>query len=87
MNDLYVFEIFLSLHHLVVNLFKNVDERDWNIMCVLTSPSLLVNLKSTIWKHLTIQVNYTKTSSLEAISENFRFTYSFIIFANIFAKF
>ena len=29
----------LSLHHLVANLVKNVDERGRNIMCVRTLPS------------------------------------------------
>ena len=42
LDDLYVFESFLSLHHLVANLVKNVDERGRNIMCVRTLPSLLV---------------------------------------------
>ena len=38
-NDMYVFESFLSLHHLVANLVKNVDERGRNIMCVRSLPS------------------------------------------------
>ena len=31
-NDMYVFESFLSLHHLLANLVKNVDERGRNIV-------------------------------------------------------
>ena len=41
-NDMYVFESFLSVHHLVANYAKNVDERGQNLMCVRTLPSLLV---------------------------------------------
>ena len=37
-NDVYDFECFLSLHHLVANYVKNVDERGLNIMCVRTLP-------------------------------------------------
>ena len=45
LNDVYIFESFhLSLHHLVANYVKNVDERGRNIMCVCTLPSLLVFL-------------------------------------------
>ena len=31
-NDMFVFESFLSLHHLLANLVKNVDERGRNIV-------------------------------------------------------
>ena len=47
LNDVYVFESFLSFHLLVANYFKNVDEWGGNIMCVRTLPSLLFS-KSTL---------------------------------------
>ena len=42
LNDMYVFDSFLSLPHLVANYAKNVDELGRNIMCERTLPSLLV---------------------------------------------
>ena len=41
---IYAFESFLTIHHLVANKVKNVDERGGNIMSVRTLPSLLVLL-------------------------------------------
>ena len=56
LNDVYVIESFLSLHHLVASYVKNVDERGRNIMCVRTLPSRLVdNLKT-----LSFEQNFKK---------------------------
>ena len=40
--DMYVFERYLSFHHLAAIYVKNVDQRGRNKMCVHTLPSILV---------------------------------------------
>ena len=42
LNDVYIFESFLSPHLLVANSVKKMDERGRNIMCICKLMSLLV---------------------------------------------